>query len=710
MKTTRGNFIPHLFISAVLANFSFAEEPEPLQSLNQIRKNIERFSPIFKEEPILSKSSSTAIKQLKEPVKIEVFLSPKENFPQSLLHRRLSVLSLIDQISETEPRQVQSVIHEIEEYDPLALIAEKLGVSSVSNWMPNQDIPNPGKRKHYFGAAIKGSQGKQIIPYFGTVSYLENELIGSIVDGSTVKKKIGIFKTDAPIMGSAGMSMMGMNVGGASPPWEFALAMKKRYELRSISEKKDSKTEYDAMVVVQPSLLGESGIDHLVSLVKSGVPTVILEDPLPVAHKFPGTYEPRAEASISGLPPSSPKPPEKGDLSKLWKLLEVNFCEIPGDERKLVLSDFYNPFPVIQRSNMFPEEFVYAGGFENAFGSSVVSKEVKHLLFNCSGFISPRKDSNLSFEPIVSSGKKTGFTQADTFWSNDRLGIRNGFNPSKTKVPGTGKQQVIAAKITGKPKGSVSDRELSVILVSDTDFMADNYYQLAKRPVNPSFPLKVQNTSFALELIDHMAKNQNRVGSLGGKYEAPKVTTEQDSILMRIREEYERRIEEERQSRTSLIQREEQKVNLALAEQQARYQANPQPDSMSLLRNQMLNLQSEVARKTKEINDRSERVILGVNFERDKLIAILEESPFSGWVRVFDHNGRFRIERNYLSGKPHGVWKRMDTSGKEVFNKKYLNENPAFNNFNVNEFQTQRSLRLQKQQVQAERIRKLFAE
>ena len=124
----------------------------------------------------------------------------------------------------------------------------------------------------------------------------------------------------------------------------------------------------------------------------------------------------------------------------------------------------------------------------------------------------------------------------------------------------------------------------------------------------------------------------------------------------------------------------------------------------------MLNLQSKVARKTKEINDRSERVIRGLDIERNKLIAILEESPFSGWVRVFDHNGRFRIERNYLSGKPHGVWKRMDTSGKEVFNKKYLNENPTSNNFNVNEYQTQRSLRLQKQQVQAERIRKLFAE
>ena len=648
MKTTLRNFLRHAIIYTIATNFSFAQKSEPLQSIDQIRKEIERFSPIFKEEPILSKSSSTAINQLKKPVQIEVFLSPKEHFPQSLLHRRLSVLSLINQISKTASGQVRAVIHEIEEHDPVAVVAEKLGVSGVSSLMPNQEIPNAGK--HYFGAAVKGSLGKQIIPYLGTVDSLEKELVGSMVNSSTVKKKIRIFSTDAPVMGSAGMSVLFTTIGEGSPPWEFVLAMKKSYEVIVIPEYKASRMEYDAMVVVQPSLLNESGIADLVSLIKSGIPTIIFEDPLPIIHanKFPGTYDPAY----------SPKTGAKGDLSKLWKLLEVNFCQLSGDERKLVLSDSYNPFPVIQKNNQFPEEFVYVGGFENAFGSSVVSKDVEYLLFNCSGFISPTKNSKLSFEPLVSSRKETGFTQADTFWSKDGSGNRRGFNPSKTKVPGTGKQQVIAAKITGKPKSSASGREISVIVVSDTDFMADAYYQMARRPVDPSFPLKVQNSSFALGLIDHMAKNQNRVRELGAKYENPKVLSELDGSIKRIREQYSRMMSQDQ--------------HLGVGE------------------------------KTK--------IMSRLRRERDNLIATLQESPFSGSVRVFDHHGRLRIERNYLSGKPHGIWKRLDSTGKEVSSKKYVNENPTPNVFNMNEFRRQRSMHLQKQQAQAERIRKLFAE
>lgn len=708
MRITLRNFVQYTITSAILTNLSFAQESEQLQSLNQIRKNIERFSPIFKEEPVLSESSRTALKQLKKPVQIEVFLSPKEHFPPSLLHRRLSALSLIDQISKTASGQVKVVIHEFEYHDPLASVAEELGVSGELSFRLNQELPKTWDRKLYFGAALKGDRGKQIIPYLETVTSIENELVGSIMGSSSSgQKSIGVFPTGALALGKENTGIT-TSVKDTGKEWEFVLALKKRYDVRPVSRDKGSKSEYDAMVVVQPSLLDDSGIDHLVSLVKSGVPTVIFEDPRPIIHRFPGTYDPRAAASRPGLPPSSHKPPRKGHLSKLWKLLEVNFCELPGDGRKLILRDSFNPFPEIVRSSAFPDEFIFVGGFENAFDASVVSKDIKHLLFNSSGFISNLKNSNLSFEPLVSSGKKTGFTQVGTFRPKDGLGFLS-FNSSKTKVPGTGKQQVIAAKIMGKPKGSVSGRELSVIMVSDADFMADTFYQINRRPIDPSFPLKVQNTSFALGVIDHMAKNQNDVGLLGGKYEDPKVLSELDGRIKRIRKEYSRRIQVEGESLEALIQNEQRKANYALSELQSRFRSKPQPDSMKLMEEEMSKLQKGFAKNQKALSSRSERMRRGLEAERDSLIKLLKESPFSGWVRVFDHNGRVRIERNYLSGKPHGFWKRMDASGKEVKNEKFLNENPTPNDFNERDFRALRSIRSKKQEAQAERIRKLFA-
>jgi ABC-2 type transport system permease protein len=440
MKTTLRNFLRHTIICTIASNFSFAQESEKLQSLNQIRKEIERFSPIFKEEHILSKPSSIAIKQLKERVQIEVFLSPKEHFPQSLLHRRLSVLSLINQISETTNGQVQAVIHEIEEHDLLSSVAKDLGISSIFNYSLNQELSvQRHTRTLYFGAAVKGSRGKQIIPYFGTVASLENALIDSIMGSSSslVKKSIGIFPTHA-LGPSKKKVALTSHAPGKEKEWQFVLAMKKRYEVRTISKDKDLKTEYDAMVVVQPSLLDDSGIDHLVSLVKSGIPTVIFEDPIPILQgNFLGTFDPPSSNPISKSVPLSKKPSARGDLSKLWKLLEVNFCQLSGGEQKLVLRDRYNPFPVIQKSSSFPDEFVYVGGFENAFGSLVVSKNIEHLLFNCSGFISPTKNSKLSFEPLVSSGDKTGFTQADTFWSKDSTGIEEDSTLRKQRFQGS---------------------------------------------------------------------------------------------------------------------------------------------------------------------------------------------------------------------------------------------------------------------------------
>ena len=331
---------------------------------------------------------------------------------------------------------------------------------------------------------------------------------------------------------------------------------------------------------------------------------------------------------------------------------------------------------------------------ENAFGSLVVSKNIEHLLFNCSGFISPTKNSKLSFEPLVSSRKETGFTQADTFWAKDGSGNRRGFNPSKTKVPGTGKQQVIATKITGKPKSSASGREISVIVVSDTDFMADTYYEFARTPVNPSFPIKVQNSSFASGLIHHMAKNQNRFRSLDRKYVDPKVVSQFDSRIRSIREDYAPRVQAVDNSINSANQV-VRGASIAFRDKDPKFSRAEMYLALQASKEKIIRLQRDKSR---------------LIFERDELIKLLKESPFSGWIRVFGHNGHVRIERNYLSGEPHGMWKRMDASGKEVKSEKFLNKNPATNDFNENEFRTQRSMHLKKQKGQVERIRKLFAE
>ena len=119
---------------------------------------------------------------------------------------------------------------------------------------------------------------------------------------------------------------MGFNLGGGTPAWEFFNELNKQYDVQEVTGGEISPDDYDALVVVQPSTLDNEKMDDLVAAIKSGIPTAIFEDPLPLIQgSVTGTYEPRRNNN-SG--PEGGSAPEKGDLSKLWNLLQVNFNSI----------------------------------------------------------------------------------------------------------------------------------------------------------------------------------------------------------------------------------------------------------------------------------------------------------------------------------------------------------------------------------------------
>ncbi|MBT7740879.1 MAG: hypothetical protein HN727_03670 [Opitutae bacterium] len=135
------------------------------------------------------------------------------------------------------------------------------------------------------------------------------------------------------MMGSAEMGMMGISMGGGSPPWEFVSELRKQYDVQEVTGGPINKGDYDALVVVQPSTLDEEKLGDLIAAIKAGVPTAVFEDPLPLIHGgFPGTYEPRRSNQQGGGPGQPPPPaPSKGDISKLWSLLGVHFNVAPKD-------------------------------------------------------------------------------------------------------------------------------------------------------------------------------------------------------------------------------------------------------------------------------------------------------------------------------------------------------------------------------------------
>ncbi|MGE4550837.1 MAG: Gldg family protein, partial [Opitutales bacterium] len=239
--------------------------------------------------------------------------------------------------------KVKVRVHETESFKKEATVAEqRYGIEAQDIFVRergrNQDY------RVYLGLAFKsGVDDKLVVPFLDKGIPVEYELMRSIATlaGEKSRKKIGIFTTDAPIMGINPMTDpmgMGFNMGGGSPPYQFITELRKQYDLQNATGGNIKKGDYDALVVVQPSTLDDEKLGHLISAIENGVPTAIFEDPLPLLDgRITGTYDPlrnNQQGGGPGQPPPAPK--KKGDVGKLWDLLGVHFNYDPVARAKAI--------------------------------------------------------------------------------------------------------------------------------------------------------------------------------------------------------------------------------------------------------------------------------------------------------------------------------------------------------------------------------------
>ena len=126
------------------------------------------------------------------------------------------------------------------------------------------------------------------------------------------------------MMGSGGMGIMGFNLGGGTPAWEVVNELRNNMMCRMLPVERLIKGIMMHFLLFNHLPLDNEKMDELIAAIKSGVPTAIFEDPLPLIQGgVTGTYEPRRNNQQGGGPGQPlPLPPEKGDISKLWDLLE----------------------------------------------------------------------------------------------------------------------------------------------------------------------------------------------------------------------------------------------------------------------------------------------------------------------------------------------------------------------------------------------------
>ena len=673
----------------------------------------------------LSEGSIDLLETLQNPVEIDAFISPADSVPEQYVQTRINLLTALREI-DRDTKLVSVNIHIITPEDNASATAEKYGVENQNGVTPPLFVMEGGRmvpwqKDLYMGIVCKGDNGQQTIPFLFKGLPVEYEIVRTInsVSGSQKKKTLGVFATDAPVLGTAGMGIMGFNLGGGTPAWEFFTELNKQYDVQEVTGGQFSPDDYDALVVVQPSTLDNEKMDDLVAAIKSGIPTAIFEDPLPLIQgSVTGTYEPRRNNN-SG-PDQGGSAPEKGDLQKLWDLLQVNFNLNPierlkkiqselsklkqnanrslapargrfpevgtffsnldslikkaseyearlnanaslsqndwnslkltslrnafekmdsshpirnfveqrllsdldtriGGLQERILRDPYNPFPKIQRSENFPDEFVYVGGLSNSFHSEAITSELQYCLFTCPGTLYPKPSANLDFQPLLRTrgGPLAGTTSLETFWTGGVFGSPRRFNPDRTLYPGSGGQEIIAASISGKLEDGNQTNQINVILVADVDMLADPFFNIRSRGPESDFPLDVDNVTLALNLVDHLSGEESLL-DIRNRRRLHRTLEEFEKSIEVAREVASRTIQEAESSIQGILQDENRKLNEALADVQNNQGSMTQGQFMQVLQTEAAKLQKNLAKRERELRKTANVKIKDAERRRDR--------------------------------------------------------------------------------------------
>jgi ABC-2 type transport system permease protein len=486
------------------------------------------------------------------PIRVDVYASPQ--VPAEYVETKLNLLSTLDEMASLSGGKIQVQKHIVESFSDEATRAqETFGIE------PREvSTRREGKRTQeeiFLGFAATSGLDKVVVPFVDRGVPIEYELIRSIVTvAQDERKKLGIVRTDVPLFGG-GFSM----TGGMQPESELVTELKKQYKVVEIDPSSPIGEEVDVLLAVQPSSLDPTAMDNFVAAVQSGIPTAVLEDPLPVMYNVVGTTQPKQPPG--GMFGMGQPPQPKGDINKLWNALGV---EMVDGGNSVIWQDF-NPEPkaelYVQPEFIFIDKSLSAlemGAYKPFNDENVVSAGLRQVLLLFAGAWSKDRRSKLEYTELASTGKMTGTVGVtETMPILPLLNLnpyayaqemrykrvqRNRNNEYKVAVYVHGKRPLDEVSLpdlereletatdkeaaAGDPAPGEEDAadssaedsagevpqgpdqpELNVMLVADIDWVAPAIFQVRQIGNSEDFDVnwKLQNVTFLLNMLDYLA-------------------------------------------------------------------------------------------------------------------------------------------------------------------------------------------------------------
>ncbi|MHC4944724.1 MAG: Gldg family protein [Planctomycetota bacterium] len=458
-----------------------------------------------------------------KPVYIQAWIT--EKMPPAHVRTRDTLLGLLKEFDARGGDAVRVKIHHPERFSEEAQDAkDKFGIFPMPVY--TSDEGEPSQDEIFMGAAIICGVEEQVIPFFHSgipVEYELNRTIRVVTKGE--RPKVGVVENDLKMLGGFDFQTRQRNI-----PWQVVQELKKQYEVESIRPGTPIPEDLDVVICAIPSLLKDEEIDHLVNAIRSGKPTLLFMDPLPLEHiplspKLPRP-SPQQNPFMQQRGPTEPK----GDLSRLLNLLGVRCSQ------DFIIWDTANPIPLLR---YLSPEFVFITNYndEPEQGSGFneddeVTSGLQQMLTMFPGSLSKTAvtEGDLVFEPLLRTGVGTS---GSINWNN--CVTQSFFGPTLQPLEGlkrlprytTPQNYILAARIRGelpvKAEKDTSDEpaseeetlesedekteekqettNINVILVADLDLISNQFFLIRRE----KRWLEFDNVPFVLNCVDTLA-------------------------------------------------------------------------------------------------------------------------------------------------------------------------------------------------------------
>ncbi|QDT00772.1 Gldg family protein [Adhaeretor mobilis] len=447
-------------------------------------------------------------------IKIDAYIS--NEVPDEYATTKRTLLTTLEELRALGGGKIRVVEHAIPNFGPEAEKAEKNFGITPQEYMP----PEGGETTDFFlGLAFTSGLDKVVVPFVNTGIPVEYELVRSILTVAQPQRKVlGVVST--------GLAFTELDQP-AGQRYALIDELDKQYELKPVDPTKPIEDKYDALLAIQPSMMGPQEMDNFVDAVREGIPTAIFEDPFPfffAEQSVPGTGDPRMSASpMGGMFGGGGQPIPKGDINQLWNLLQVRF-----DPANIVWQNYRPEYSVWGYQT---PEWVFIdrgnGAAESFNDEQDISSGLNQILLLYPGSIREDEDQGDGADLKFSALATTGHDNSGTVATRSRQRASNRVSRGEKTGPPSAKSYIVAAQVTGKPaekqavleeeltdetdpadrvesEKKTEEKELNVVIVADIDWTIPSFFDIRAQGMENFLPA-TQNVTLMLNILDSLA-------------------------------------------------------------------------------------------------------------------------------------------------------------------------------------------------------------